>query len=72
METNPSRPGPLLADDNQDVDPKSGGQDPKGTDLREGVVKPKPLSADPPDEDIKTDPGSKTDRAGEVNPEKRS
>lgn len=71
METNPSRPGPSLADDNQDVDPKPDTH-PKEDASRSGVVKPKPLSADPPDEDIKTDPGSKTDRGGEVRPKERS
>jgi len=73
METNPTRPGPSLADDNQDIDPKSGSQDPhKGDPMRGGVVKPRPLSAEPPEERIEPDTGSKTDRVGEVDPKERS
>lgn len=71
MATNPTRPRAWMADDNQDVDPKPGTQDPKGTQTRRGVVEPKPLSADPPDEDTKQDPGPKADRGGKVKAKKR-
>lgn len=71
MATKPTRPRAWMADDNQDVDVKTD-TDPKETAARAGVVKPKPLSADPPDDDNKTDPGPKTDRGGKVKVEKRS
>lgn len=64
MATKPTRPRAWMADDNQDVDVKTN-TDPKGDASRAGVVI-KPLSADPPDEDNKTDPGPKTDRGGKV------
>ena len=56
-----------MADDNKDTDVKTS-TDPKEDASRAGVVKPRPLPADPPDEDTKTDPGPKTDRAGDVKP----
>lgn len=59
-----------MADDDKDTDVKTI-TDPKEDASRAGVVTPKPLSADPPDEDTKTDPGPKTDRAGVVVPRER-
>ena len=56
--------------ENQDTDVKTS-TDSKETQARGAVVRPRPLSADPVDEDNKPDPGPKTDRGGKVKAKKR-